>query len=468
VDADVAFAGIARQAEMLRARDISARELTELCLERIGQHDGALNAFRVVLGERALAEAGEADRRLAAGEARPLLGVPIAIKDGVDVEGEVTTHGTGGYDVPAAADAEVVRRLRRAGAVIIGKTNQPELAIYGFTESKTWGVTRNPWDPGRTPGGSSGGSGAAVAAGLVGAASASDGAGSIRIPAACCGLFGLKPQNGRVPQAPDIEVWHGMLVLGCLTRTVRDTALYLDVVTDGPDEPGAPPRPDRSFAEQASTPPGRLRIAVSTKPVRAIAPPICRDEVTGAVDDFAAFLRSLGHAVEPADPDYGGAGNRIAPRYLGGIHDEAEKVPRPDVLERRTRGIARLGGLYTSGMVARAKRNAGRDAARIDRLFDRFDALLTPTIGELPPPVGHWDGRSGPRTEIGMSRTYCFTPLWNHTGHPAAAVPAGIGPEGLPRSVQLIARTNDEATLLSLAAQVEAERPWADRRPPVS
>jgi amidase len=223
---ELAFAGIARQAELIRDRAVSARELTDLYLERIERLDPELNCFAKVLPERARADADDADRRVAAGEEAPLLGVPIALKDEVDLEGEVTSHGTRGWDEPAADDAEQVKRLRGAGAVVLGKTTLPELAACGFTETEAWGITRNPWDTDRTPGGSSGGSGAAVAAGLVGAASASDGAGSIRIPATNCGLFGLKPQRGRITLSPEREHWYGMSVTGCLARRVIDTALW--------------------------------------------------------------------------------------------------------------------------------------------------------------------------------------------------------------------------------------------------
>ena len=222
---DVAFAGAARQAEMVRAGEVSPTELVQLCLERIARLDPQLNSFRVVLAERALLEAEQAEARLKAGEERPLLGVPIALKDNHDLAGELTPNGTDGFPDPAAADCEMVRRLREAGAIVVGKTTLPELAICGFTESATWGVTRNPWNPQRTPGGSSGGSAAAVAAGLVPIASASDGAGSIRIPSASCGLFGLKPQRGRVSLGPHLEHWNGLSVNGCVSRTVLDTAL---------------------------------------------------------------------------------------------------------------------------------------------------------------------------------------------------------------------------------------------------
>src|SRR4051794_6900831 len=197
-DTDIAFAGAARQAEMVRSGEVSPSELVRLYLERIERLDPRLNAFRVVFAERALLEAEQAEARLKGGDERPLLGVPIAIKDETDVAGEINTHGTDAFTEPARADSEMVRRLREAGAIVIGLTLLPEMAICGFTESATYGVTRNPWDPQRSPAGSSGGSAAAVAAGLASIASAGDGAGSIRLPASSCGLFGLKPQRGRI------------------------------------------------------------------------------------------------------------------------------------------------------------------------------------------------------------------------------------------------------------------------------
>ena len=263
---DVAFAGAARIAEMVRAKEISPTELVELYLERIARLDPELNAYRVVLAEGAKADAKRAEERLAKGDDAPLLGVPVAIKDNVDYAGEVTTHGTAAYGEPATEDGYVVRRLREAGATILGKTNLPELAIYGFTESPTWGATRNPWDTSRTTGGSSGGSGAAVAAGLSAIAHATDGAGSIRYPAAFCGLFGLKPQRNRISLSPDREHWHGLSVSGCVSRTVADTALYLDAMSG--QEKGdfdSPPPFERPLVEAAQTPPGKLRIACSTK-----------------------------------------------------------------------------------------------------------------------------------------------------------------------------------------------------------
>src|SRR4051812_13599443 len=235
---DPVFAGLARQAELIAAGEISSQELVGACLERIARLDPLLNAFRIVLAERALAEAAQADGRRGSGDHRPLLGVPVAIKDDTDVAGELTTHGTSAYGAAAAEDAEVVRRLRAAGAVIVGKTNVPELEITPFTESPTFGATRNPWDPNRTPGGSSGGSAAATAAGLVGGARRSHGGGAIRHPAGRCGPFWLQPQRDRVSLAPNDEAWHGLSVYGPIVRHVADAALFIDATSDG--EPLAP------------------------------------------------------------------------------------------------------------------------------------------------------------------------------------------------------------------------------------
>jgi amidase len=465
---DVAFAGPARQAEMVRAGEVSPRELVTLYLKRIEELDSKLNAFRVVRAEQALEEADEAERRRGSADDTPLLGVPIAVKDTVDVAGEVTTLGTGAVDEPAREDSEVVRRLRAAGAIVIGKTNLPELAFAMFTESPTWGITRNPWDVTRVPGGSSGGSGAAVAAGLASAATASDGAGSIRIPAAYCGLFGLKPQRGRVPLDPQAEHWHGMSVNGYLTRSVLDTALLLDATAGGGLAPQKPPPPERPFADAARESPGKLRIAVSPKVARALAPPMLDERCRRALEQTAELLRSLGHDVTSRDPDYGGVGNQVSVLYMRGIADDAASLPHPDRLGKHTRQLARLGRLYPDIAVRRARAVTKKYAARINAIFDHCDVLLTPTIGEPPVPVGKWDSRRGLWTLAGMTRRTGFTPPWNYLGNPAAAVPAGFTREGLPLSVQLVGRPDDEATLLSLAAQIEAERPWADRRPPVS
>jgi amidase len=465
---DLAFAGAARQAKMLRAGEVSSRELVQLCLDRIERLDPQLNSFRKVFAEKALLEAEQAEARLKAGEERPLLGVPIAIKDEVDVAGEVNLHGTDAFTEPAKADSEMVRRLREAGAIIVGLTHLPELAICGFTESATYGVTRNPWDLQRSPAGSSGGSAAAVAAGLVPIASAGDGGGSIRLPAASCGLFGLKPSRGRISLAPLTEGWNGLAVLGCLSRTVLDTALWLDVTSEGSHEPEAPSPPERPFVESAKTPPGKLRVAYSTLAPRAAAPPTVSSVVKDAVVEAAELMRSLGHEVVQRDPDWGGIGNNITPRFLRGVSETVDEVRHPERLESRTRGFGRLGNLLPDALFERAMRGRAADAARVNAIFDSFDVLITPVMGGTALPIRRWEGQGALRTVIGMSRFYPYCVPWNHLGNPAMSVPTGIADDGLPLAVQVIGRPGDEATLLSLAAQLEAERPWAEKHPPIS
>jgi amidase len=450
---DLAFAGAARQVELVRGREVSARELAEIYLRRIDRYDGDLNAYRVTFDERALAEADQADARAKGGDRRPLLGVPIAIKDDMDVAGEPTRWGGDANGGPAAADGEVVRRLRSAGAVIIGKTNVPELAITPWTESLTFGVTRNPWDRMRTPGGSSGGSAAAVAAGLAGAALGSDGAGSIRIPAGCCGLFGLKSQNGRVPTHPYVEPWHGMSTWGPLTRHVADSALFYDAIKDG----------GPSFAEAAARPPGRLRIAVSvrTPPLTGIQPD---DEQRGAVQAVASRLREFGHEVVECELEYTPAliSGTLA-RYLRGIADSARLLPHPERLSRRTRGYLRIGGAVPKAAVERARANAAADAARL--WPEGFDVVMTPMFTRRPPPVGRYEGLPAPVALSGSIRFVPYSGAYNHTGQPAAAVPAGFTPDGFPLAVQVIAPRDGEPTLLALAAQLEQALGTADARP---
>ena len=446
---DLAFAGAARQADLVRRGEVSSVELVELYLERIERFQPELNAFRTVMAERALADARQADARRGAGDERPLLGVPIAVKDTEDVAGEHTTWGTAAYGERAAADNDLVARVRSAGAVILGKTNLPELAIIGDTEGPAFGVTRNPWDTDRSPGGSSGGSGAAVAAGLCAAATASDGAGSIRIPAANCGLVGLKPQRDRIPLGALAGHWHGMSVAGFLTRTVADTALLLEV---GAAQPVAVERD-----------PGRLRVAMSVKPP---APGPVDGEVRASVDRVAERLRSLGHEVVERDPAYGVAVLAVIARYLSGIAQDAERFPRPERLQRRTRGIVRLGRLIPAPAVERALRDETRHAARINELFRDHDVLLTPTAGRPPVAAAAWEGMSGLRTVLELANAYPFTAMWNMTGQPALSIPAPpVG--GLPVGAQLIGPPDGEARLLALGAQLERELGWPEHRPPL-
>ena len=455
---DLAFAGLARQADLIATGEISSRELVDLYLERIERIDPKINAFRVVLAERARTEADQADARRGAGEERPLLGVPVAVKDDVDVAGEVTALGSDAHGPAAAADSEVVRHLRAAGAVIIGKTNVPELTILPFTETLSFGITRNPWDLQRTPGGSSGGSGAAVAAGLVGAALGSDGAGSIRIPAGCCGLFGLKPQRDRISMAPARFRWYGLSALGPLTRGVEDAARFYDATkASGP-----------SFVEAARREPGKLRIAMSLR----VPPPAAvkvAPEQREAVESTAELLRSLGHEVIERDPDYGMAFAGTLARYLRGIHEAAEGMAHPERLARRTRGYARMGGAIPMPVLERALKAEAADRERINRVFDDgVDVLLTPVFTRKQLRIGEYEGRGAQWTLNGTARWVPHLGGFNHTGQPAAAVPSGFTDDGLPLSVQLVAPPDGEPLLLSLAAQIEAARPWADRRPPIA
>jgi amidase len=464
MDSDLAFAGVARQAELLRSGDLTSRELVDGYLDRIRRLEPGLNSFRSVYVERALAEADQADARLRAGEERPLLGVPVAVKDNMDVAGDVTGYGTREWREPAKADSEVVRRLRAAGAIVIGKTHLPELAIWPFTESATWGITRNPWSAGRTCGGSSGGSAAAVAAGLAPAALATDGGGSIRIPAACCGAFGIKPQRGRVSLSPLPRHWHGLTALGPIARRVIDAALVLDAIAgQAPGDGEVLPPPSGSFADAARRDPGRLRVAVSYKPpMRA---PV-KDSVLRPIRETAELLRSLGHDVVEHDPDYGELRTLFGPLWVTGIEEDSRKLlAGTSQLERRTRQMIRMGRLTPPALVAKAKRGVDELVARVAATFDSFDVLLTPALAAPPVAAGRWEGRGAVRTFAGVAAWTPGTATWNLTGQPAAVVPSGFTHDGLPLTVQLVGRPNDEATLFSLSAQIERERPWADARP---
>ncbi len=397
------------------------------------------------------------------------MGVPVAFKDELDIDGLVAQHGTNAYSGPARSDAAHWARLKGAGAILLAKTNLPELAICGFTETEVWGETRNPWNPSRTTGGSSGGSAAAVAAGLVGAASASDGAGSIRIPAANCGLFGLKPQRGRISLAPDAEHWHGMTSTGCLTRRVADTALWLDLAAGpAPGDRNPPDPPAAPYVEAAQADPGTLRIATSTSAPRAIAPPHLEEEVAGAIGSVGAALTEIGHQVTEQDPDWGMVGNDFAIRYLKGIESDYDRVPHPERLEPRTRGFRNLARPIPDRLLRRVREQEEAHARRINRIFDSADLLMTPVTGTLAVEIGRWAGQGALRTLIGMSRVYPYTTVWNHLGQPAASVPAGSSREGLPLSVQLIAPPGREDLLLAVAAQLESALGWPDHLPPTA
>jgi amidase len=458
---DLAFAGAAEQARMLAAGRISAPELLELYLDRIARLDPQLRSYRVVLADSARQEAGVAQDRLNAGERLPLLGVPIAIKDDVDVAGEVTTYGTAAHGSAPTQDADVVRRLRAAGAVILGKTAVPEMMIWSFTETVTFGATRNPWNTDYTPGGSSGGSGAAVAAGLAPMALGSDGMGSIRIPSTWCGLFGLKPQRDRVPLAPHDDAWNGLSVNGPIARTVLDAALFLDVTAKDPV-------PDGGFVTAATRQTGRLRIALSTK----VPPPLMArvgKAQRAAVVEAGALLRELGHEVIERDPDY--PPNAVAhalSRYFRGVYDDVKALPHPERLDARTRAVARIGGLISERRMTAIRGAESIVAERIQSIFDDVDVVITPGTATGPSRIGASQKRGAVSTLTLVAARVPFQAMFNVTGQPAAVVPWGSDANGIPTSIQLVGRPFDEATLLSLSGQIEKARPWTHRRPPVS
>jgi amidase len=457
-DRELAFQGAAQQARMLADGSVTAPALLEVYLERIARLDPELRSYRVVLAESARREAHAAQTRLDAGERLSLLGVPIAIKDDVDVTGEVTTFGTAAHGPARTEDAAVVRRLRAAGAVIVGKTAVPEMMIWPFTETVAFGATRNPWNTDFTPGGSSGGSGAAVAAGLAPMALGSDGMGSIRIPSTWCGLFGIKPQRDRVPLAPHDDAWNGLSVIGPMARTVEDAALFLDVTSD-----------ETGFVAAAAKEPGRLRIALSTK-----LPPLLTARVAkpqrSAVEEAAVLLRKLGHEVVVRDPDYPTAAvyGQALPRYFRGTYDDVQTLPHPERLEARTRNFTRIGGLISNRWMTRIRAAESEVAERIQSIYDDFDVVLTPGSARGPSRVGAYQRRGAVSTLALVSQRVPFHAMFNVTGQPAAVVPWGRDGDGVPTSIQLVGRPFDEATLLSLSAQIEKARPWADHHPPVS
>ncbi|OBF37381.1 amidase [Mycobacterium sp. ACS1612] len=455
---ELAFAGAAQQARLLADGAVTAQALLDVYLDRVSRIDRDLRSYRVVLADSARKEAAAAQARLDAGERLPLLGVPIAIKDDVDVAGEVTTYGTAAHGPVVSQDAEVVRRLRCAGAVIIGKTSVPEMTIWSFTETVTFGATRNPWNTDYTPGGSSGGSGAAVAAGLTSMALGSDGMGSIRIPSTWCGLFGIKPQRDRVPMAPHDDAWNGLSVNGPMARTVEDAALFLDATAPGND-----------FVAAANRLPGRLRIALSLK----VPPPLTArvgKAQRAAVEEAGVLLRELGHEVVTRDPDYPPSGmyGQGLPRYFRGVADEVRLLPHPERLERRTRGFARIGGLISDRRMNAIRGAESQVIERVLSIFDDVDVVVTPGTATGPSRIGAYQRRGAVSTLAFVAQRVPFQAMFNVTGQPAAAVPWDLDGDGVPTSIQLVGRPSDEATLLSLAAQIEQARPWAQRRPPVS
>lgn len=434
----------------VRAGTTTARAAVQAALDRIAAVDGVLHAYQVVRGDRALAEADALDRRPDLGDL-PLAGVPVAVKDNVPVSGEPMRDGSACTDDAAQkVDHPVVQRLRAAGAVVVGLTRVPELCVFGATDS-VFGTTRNPWDPSRTPGGSSGGTAAAVASGTVPVGHGNDGMGSIRIPAACCGLVGIKPGLGVVPSGIGSGSWFEMAENGPLATTVADAALVLSVLADRPELADVTP------------PDGGLRVAVSA---RNPAPPNPVDAAwAAAARRVGDMLRAAGHDVREADPPYSARAVLAATaRWTAGTAADLAALPNPQHAERRVARHAAAGrAAERLGLV----RDAGRDhwRAAATAFFADHDVLVTPALARPPLAAVRWGRRSWTANLLSNSRYAPFAAPWNLAGWPAMTVPAGLHPNGTPVAVQLVAPPGGEARLLRLAAQLERLQPWARTAP---
>lgn len=480
-------------AELVRKGEVSPLDLVDEAIARIEAHDGQMNAVVTRTFEQARAAARGPRPQ------GPFAGVPFLVKDLLaTVEGVPTGSGNRLLRaIPAERDSELVRRWRAAGVAILGKTNTPEFGLTPYTEPGACGPTRNPWDPARTPGGSSGGSGAAVAARYVPLASGGDGGGSIRIPASACGLFGLKPTRGRTPTGPDLgESWHGFAIEHVLTRSVRDSAAMLDA-TAGPDV-GAPysaPPPARPFLAEVGTPPGRLRIAWTGTPLLGTS---VDPEVLRGLEGAVALLRELGHELVEGTPpvDRRAFARDFLTVLAGELRADVEEAAaragrrvRVGDFDRTTFGVALFGTLFTAADGARAARALQVAARRVAAFCEPYDLLLTPTLATPPAPVGSLQPSAVEKALIGAvgrlgagrlldllgvigplaDKNFAFipwTPVFNVTGQPAMSVPLHWTPGGLPVGMHFVARSGDEATLFRLAAQLEEARPWAGRMPP--
>ncbi len=473
-DSDLMFRSASELAGMVRSGECSARELVEISLERIEQLNPQLNAFVQIDAERALATATD----IGPGDPRPFAGVPIAIKNNRAVRGLRLTYGcTLMKDFVVDYDHNVTRRLKDAGFVIVGTTTLPEYGILPVSEARIFGATRNPWDLERTPGGSSGGAAAAVSAGLVPVAHGNDGGGSIRIPAACCGLVGLKPARGRISLAPELGD-SALGIDGVLTRDVADTASILDVLAGY--EPGdatwAPP-PAEPFASAAQRAPGRLRIAATALPpvADATVDPLC----ARAVSETAELLRSLGHEVEEVDPPW--RDERLAALFGGVFSTQislsiaysasiAGREPTAQDMEAMSWAIFSMVGHISALESLSASLRLQAFARGLVAFLARYDMLLTPALAERPLPLGTLDtGVPDPMSTFTRSGLFTpFTPVINATGQPGISLPLFEGEDGLPLGVQLVGRPAGEAALLALAGQLQEAVPWAERRAPVA
>ncbi|HTS53249.1 MAG TPA: amidase [Burkholderiales bacterium] len=458
-------------AGLVKARQVSADELLEAAIERVEQRNPATNAVVNRMYDQAKAA-------IAAGlPAGQFTGVPYLLKDlGPVYAGTVTTFGSSIFrNFVADHDSEFVVRLRRAGLVIFGKTHSPEFGLSTSSESRLFGATRNPWNPEHSAGGSSGGSAAAIAAGMLPMAHGTDGGGSIRIPASCCGLFGLKPTRARTPFGPDFgERWSGLASGHAVTSSVRDSAALLDA-TSGPDvgDPYSAPPPSRPYLLEVGADPGRLKIAFTTKAWNGHA---VDAECVAAVAAAARLCESLGHHLEEASPPIDEAARSKAVGVI--VTSQTRLVLQraatilgreatPEDVETMTWGYAEYARQFSASDYANAVDVLHRTGRVVGRFFTRYDALLTPTMCTPPHKLGVI---SMMRTDVDAYRQVlfgdiAFTSPFNSSGHPAMSVPLHWSAAGLPVGVQFVARFGDEATLFRLAAQLESAQPWADRRP---
>jgi len=461
-------------ADLVRTRQVSPSELVEHAIARIERLNPALNAVVLPLYERARERA---KRPLPQG---PFTGVPFLVKD-IMASIAGTRHSFGSRFLAryiSTEDSELTCRLERAGLLIVGKTNTPELGILPTTEGQFLGPCKNPWDPTRTSGGSSGGAGVAVAAGLVPFAHGTDGGGSIRIPASCCGVFGLKPTRARNPLGPALgDVTSGLVVEHALTRSVRDSAALLDA-TSGPDlgDPYAAPPPARPFLKEVGADPGRLRIAVMRRPpTQTPVDPAC----LAAVDDAVRLLGELGHECVDAAPalDTSRMQQAFIAVYAAGAAAGLEGLafvaggrPAEGDLEPLTAAFVEMGRAVPSPMYLLSINFLQQAARRIAHFMVDYDLILTPTLAEPPPPLGSFDSSpTDPLAGFWRAASFTpFTPIANLTGQPAMSVPLHFTSAGLPIGSHFMARFGDEATLFRLAAQLEAARPWKDRHPPIA
>jgi amidase len=470
---DLMFRPARELAAAVRSGEVSSRELVEASYSAIGRLNDELNAFVTLCEDRALAEADAIEP----GDDRPLAGVPIAIKDlGPFTEGIRTTFGTKLLgDFTPDHDSALVRRIRQAGAIIVGKTNTPEFGLLPVTEPDRFGPARNPWDPGRTPGGSSGGSASAVASGMVPFGHANDGGGSIRIPASCCGLVGLKPSRGRVSMAPDYaELIGGIGVDGIVSRTVSDTATMLDIISGY--ETGDPywaPDPSAPFAEAVDRSPGTLRIAWHAAAPNGAA---VHAECVAAAREAAEALESLGHGVTEAAPDW--FDDSYVPDFLalwaagcsGQLMEIEGLLGGIDIgmVEPLTRELYEDGKKMSAAELVALLGRMRSLARRVVAFWNDYDVLVTPTLAQLPLEIGALQpGPGEPATSmLEKSGDFTpFTPMFNVTGQPAISLPMHMSAEGIPIGVHLIGPPAGEELLLSLSAQLETAAPWKERRP---